>query len=80
MTSQLLDMPFHIRRCDSPLKLASYFGLIPSMHQSADRAYQGKITKQGDINVRWLLVEVAYHAGRHPGPLGHQFQRIARKK
>ena len=69
-----------IRRFDSPLKLASYFGLIPSVHQSADRAYHGKITKQGNSNVRWLLVEVAHHAGRHPGPLGHQFQRIARKK
>ena len=70
----------NITRFDSPLKLASYFGLIPSVHQSADRAYHGKITKQGNSNVRWLLVEVAHHAGRHPGPLGHQFQRIARKK
>jgi transposase len=70
----------NISRFDSPLKLASYFGLIPSVHQSADRAYHGKITKQGNSNVRWLLVEVAHHAGRHPGPLGHQFQRIARKK
>ena len=69
-----------ISRFESPMKLASYFGLIPSVHQSADRAYHGKITKQGNANVRWLLVEAAHHAGRHPGPLGHQFQRIARKK
>jgi hypothetical protein len=67
-----------IGRFDSPLKLAS--GLIPSVHQSADRAYHGKITKQGNSNVRWLLVEAAHHAGRHPGPLGHQSHRIARKK
>lgn len=70
----------NISRFESPMKLASYFGLIPSVHQSADRAYHGKITKQGNSNVRWLLVEAAHHAGRHPGPLGHQFQRIARKK
>ena len=69
-----------IRRFESPLKLACYFGLIPSVHQSAERAYHGKITKQGNGNVRWLLVEAAHHASRHPGPLGHQFQRIARKK
>lgn len=69
-----------IRRFDSPLKLASYFGLIPSVHQSVERAYHGKITKQGNSNVRWLLVEVAHHASRHPGPLGYQFQRIACKK
>lgn len=70
----------NIDRCESPLKLASYFGLIPSVHQSADRAYHGKITKQGNANVRWLLVEAAHHAGGHPGPLGHRFHRIARKK
>ena len=69
-----------IKRFESPLKLASYFGLVPSVHQSAERAYHGKITKQGNGNVRWLLVEGAHHAGRHPGPLGHQFLRIARKK
>ncbi len=68
-----------IRRFESPLKLASYFGLVPTVHQSAERAYHGKITKQGNSNVRWLLVEVAHHAGRHPGPLGHHFLRIARK-
>jgi transposase len=45
----------NIGRFESPLKLASYFGLIPSLHQSAERAYHGKITKQGNSNVRWLL-------------------------
>ena len=55
---------------DQAHQLASYFDLTPSVHQSADRAYHGKITKQGNSNVRWLLVEVAHHAGRHPGPLG----------
>ncbi len=69
-----------ISRFESADKLAAYFGLVPSMHQSAERAYHGCITKQGNSNVRWLLVEVAHHAGRHPGPLGHQFARLARKK
>jgi len=69
-----------ISRFESADKLAAYFGLVPSVHQSADHAYHGRITKQGNSNVRWLLVEVAHHAGRHPGPLGHQFTRLARKK
>lgn len=69
-----------ISRFESADKLAAYFGLVPSVHQSAEHAYHGRITKQGNSNVRWLLVEVAHHAGRHPGPLGHQFARLARKK
>jgi transposase len=68
-----------ISRFESADKLAAYFGLVPSLHQSAERAYHGRITKQGNSNVRWLLVEVAHHAGRHLGPLGHQFARLARK-
>jgi transposase len=69
-----------ISRFSSADKLAAYFGLVPSLHQSAEHAYHGHITKQGNSNVRWLLIEVAHHAGRHPGPLGHQFTRLARKK
>jgi len=69
-----------ISRFETADKLAAYFGLVPSVHQSTDHAYHERITKQGNSNVRWLLVEVAHHAGRHPGPLGHQFTRLARKK
>ena len=69
-----------IGRFESAGQLAAYFGLVPSVHQSAERSFHGRITKQGNSNVRWLLVEAAHHAGRHPGPLGHQFTRLARKK
>jgi transposase len=69
-----------IARFDSDRKLAAYFGLTPSVHQSAEHCYHGRITKQGNSNVRWLLVQAAQKASDHPGPLGHQFQRLLRKK
>ena len=29
---------------------------------------------------RWLLVQAAQHVGWHPGPLGHFFRKLAKKK
>jgi hypothetical protein len=76
----LMAMIGDIKRFSRPENLAAYFGLVPSVHQSADKCYFGKITKQGSKNVRWLLIQAAHHAARHPGPLGLQFARLAKKK
>jgi len=46
-----------IARFPSHHKLASYAGLIPSTYQSADKTRHGRITKQGNSNLRWALVE-----------------------
>lgn len=59
---------------------ASYLGLVPSTKQSADHCYHGPITKQGRAHARWLLVQAAQHLGKHPGPLGVFFRRLASKK
>lgn len=59
---------------------ASYVGLTPSTRQSADRCYHGPITKAGNSHARWTLVQAAHHVARHPGPLGHFFRRLAKKK
>lgn len=69
-----------ITRFASADKLAAYLGLVPSVRQSAEHCHYGRITKQGNTNVRWLLVQAAQTAARHPGPLGHQFARLERKK
>ncbi|MGB8932137.1 MAG: IS110 family transposase [Anaeromyxobacteraceae bacterium] len=59
---------------------ASYLGLVPSTHQSADNCYHGHITKHGKGHARWILVQAAQHLGSHPGPLGVFFRRLTRKK
>lgn len=41
-------------------KVASYLGLVPSVHQSGETEYRGRITKDGDDLLRWLLVEAAH--------------------
>jgi len=46
-----------INRFSSAAKLASYAGLIPSTYQSGDKTRHGRITKQGNSNLRWALIE-----------------------
>lgn len=59
---------------------ASYLGLCPSTRQSADHCYHGPITKAGRSHTRWMMVQAAQHVGKHPGPLGHFFRKLSRKK
>jgi transposase len=59
---------------------ASYLGLVPSTKQSANQCYHGPITKRGNSQARWMLIEAAQHLDKHPGPLGHFFRRLAKKK
>ena len=69
-----------IERFSSPERLAAYLGLVPSVHQSAEHVYYGPITKRGNTNARWLLIQAAQVAAKHPGPLGAQFRKLERKK
>jgi hypothetical protein len=59
---------------------ASYLGLAPCTKQSAEHCYHGPITKRGNSHARWMLIEAAQHLDKHPGPLGHFFRRLMKKK
>ena len=59
---------------------ASYLGLVPSTKQSAEHCYHGPITKRGNGHARWMLIQAAQHLDTHPGPLGHFFRRLMKKK
>lgn len=69
-----------VTRFPSAAKAAAYLGLVPSTYQTGTSCYHGPITKQGASRARWLLVQAAQHLDRHPGPLGHFFRRLCRRK
>lgn len=69
-----------VRRFPTAAQAAAYLGLVPSTRQSGTSCYHGPITKQGASRARWLLVQAAQHLDRNPGPLGHFFRRLARRK
>ncbi len=45
-------------------KLASWIGLVPNVYQSADKYYNGRITKRGSKEARWILTQIAQAAAR----------------
>jgi transposase len=69
-----------IERFPTPEQAAAYLGLVPSTHQSADKCYHGPITKRGNNQARWMLIQAAQHIRLHPGPLGHFFRRLKQRK
>jgi transposase len=69
-----------ITRFTRPEQAAAYLGLVPSTRQSANKCYHGPITKRGNVQARWMLVQAAQQVARHPGPLGNFFRRIKRRK
>ena len=69
-----------VRRFPDGDHAASYLGLVPSTRQSANHCYHGPITKRGNSQARWMLIEAAQHLDKHPGPLGHFFRRLAKRK
>ena len=69
-----------ITRFSNPKKLVSWVGLAPSLYQSGNTSYNGKITKKGNKRIRWCLVEAAQHASRYDPKLKPFHERIRNRK
>ena len=59
-------------------QVGSYFGLVPSQDQSADRNRLGHITRQGPPTVRRLLTEAAWQGVRRSPEIRAFFLRAQR--
>lgn len=78
-----IDLPAtidDIRRFPTPRKLASYFGLVPRIRQSANRGHHGSITEAGNTTARSLLIEAAHFLSRSSCPLATIYYRVRRKR
>jgi len=51
-----------IKRFASPKKLASYAGLVPTVYQSGGKTVYGKLRRECNRRLRWILYEVAINA------------------
>jgi transposase len=61
-------------------KVGSYLGLIPRERSSGGRQRLGRISKQGNSFVRFLLVEAGQSAARYDPELGRFYRRLAVRK
>lgn len=69
-----------ITRFANPKKLVSWVGLTPSLYQSGNTSYTGRITRRGNSRIRWYLVEAAQKAARYDPKLKPFYERIKKRK
>jgi transposase len=55
-----------VTRFSDAHQVQGYLGLVPSEYSSGDRRVRGRITKRGDVRLRWLLVEAGWRVLRAP--------------
>jgi transposase len=65
-----------VSRFANSRKLVSYLGLNPSEGSSGGHQRLGHISKQGNVMLRWLLVEGAQSAAQSDPELRRQYQRL----
>jgi transposase len=61
-------------------QVGSYLGLIPAEASSADKRRLGHISKQGNSEMRWLLVQAAITAQRYDTSWHRQYVRLSMTK
>lgn len=69
-----------INRFDSPAKLHSYAGLIPSTYGSGEKLYHGRLVHQGNKWLRWAAVEAVWPAVRSDFDIRLYYQKRAKRK
>jgi transposase len=69
-----------IKRFLSSSKLASYVGITPSVHQSGQINYSGRITKRGNRHLRWVFIEAAHVAIKKDPRLADFYTKLRYKK
>jgi transposase len=70
ITAMVLVTELHgFERFEDPRQLMAYLGLVPREHTSDGKGHRGSITKAGNVRVRRILVEAAWHY-RHPPRCG----------
>ena len=67
-------------RFNSSKKLCSYAGVVPSIYQSGDKEISGRITKRGNVHLRWILNQCIIHTVRYESPLRDFYLRVLEKK
>lgn len=76
----LLSVIDNVNRFENEKKLASYFGIVPRVHQSNDKEWQGRITKHGNKLGRTTLVQCTWVAIKYSEYLRTFYEKLKAKK
>ena len=69
-----------IRRFSSPKRFVSWMGLCPSLYQSGSSLYVGRMKKDSNGMVRWMLVQAARSASQTDPRMRRLYERVASRR
>jgi transposase len=69
-----------VRRFPDSKPVVSYIGLAPAVNASADKQHLGKITKQGNALLRWVLGQAAPLAARADADLRRRYFSVLHRR
>jgi len=69
-----------VRRFPDSKHVVSYVGLAPAINASGDKQHLGKITKQGNALLRWVLGQAAPLAARADVTLRRRYFSVLRRR
>lgn len=67
-----------VSRFSTPKKMISWAGLCPSIHQSGNSLYHGKM-KEGNRKIKWMMIQAAISAARTDDRLRSVYSRVAKR-
>ena len=65
-----------IGRFASPKKLVSWAGMCPTIHQSGNTMYRGRMKKDSNRKVSWVLIQAAHVAVLYDGRMRDYCERM----
>lgn len=69
-----------VHRFANDRALASYAGVVPSVHSSGDKTHYGPVSKHGNKYIRWALAEALVHVTGDGKPLHDWYEQLKAKK
>ena len=68
-----------IKRFASPKKLVSWSGMRPTVHQSGDTAYHGKMKKDSNRKVNWVITQCALSAAVYDPRMKAHYEHLKKR-
>ncbi len=68
-----------IDRFGNPKKFVSWAGMCPTLHQSGDTSYHGRMKKDSNRKVNWVMVQCALVAVRHDPRMKEYYVRLMKR-
>jgi len=69
-----------VKRFSDAKHLASYIGFVPGTHQTGETLWHGSMTRQGNVLVRWILVQDTWIAIHNHWFFGRMYDRYKKRK